>query len=189
METPVAWDAPPARPALADDHVHVWRCASRAFVRQRLAAYLDAAPEALRFATRPGGKPFLAAPTSGLEFNLTHSGDLVLLAVASHPIGIDVERIRPVPHCLAVARRVLPAEDVAELEMGDRPESPVALRFLDLWTRFEAKQKAIGQGVFGERPAHGQLVVRSFRPDEAYVAALAWAAATPVREIAFFSRQ
>ena len=52
---------------------------THALQRSVLARYAACAPSALDFTTGPHGKPALTAPVaSGLHFNVTHSGDLVL---------------------------------------------------------------------------------------------------------------
>src|SRR5690348_1131885 len=67
------------------------------WLRQLLATYLGCPPAALQFEQGAKGKPFLSGPSGseGLQFNLTHSGILSLVAVcAGSPIGVDVEELR-----------------------------------------------------------------------------------------------
>jgi 4'-phosphopantetheinyl transferase len=74
-----------------------------------------------------------------LRFNLSHSGDVTLVAVARDTeVGVDVERIRPVIEMQAIARRWLGRDDIA-----DEPE------FFRVWTRHEAMVKALGIGLSG----------------------------------------
>src|SRR5262245_62011997 len=74
-------------------------------LRRVLAARLGSEPGRLVFARQrcpacagPSGRPVLAglppgeSAGSGLSFSLAHSGDAVAIAVASRPVGIDVER-------------------------------------------------------------------------------------------------
>src|SRR5688572_26216936 len=83
-------------------------------LRLVLADYLACDPLALRFDTGNHGKPFIeGAP---LEFNLTHSGDLALIAVAGRRrVGVDVERLRPVPGLDDLAPRVCGPDEVETL--------------------------------------------------------------------------
>lgn len=71
---------------------------SRGASRMLLGRYLDRDPRQLRFVFGPYGKPALAAESRalhGLRFNLSHSGELMLLAVTTgNEIGVDVERAR-----------------------------------------------------------------------------------------------
>ena len=86
------------------------------------------------------GKPSLKN-NEGFHFNLSHSGDWVVLAVDSRQIGIDVERIMDID----VAKRFF-----SPREYNDLIARPAALRieyFFDLWTLKESYIKAIGKGL------------------------------------------
>lgn len=115
-------------------------------LRAVLAHYTGRAPAALAFVQGPYGKPALAS--GELQFNLTHSGTLALLAVAPPhaPIGIDIESLEQ--------RRI----DVATLfDMACHDSEKAALlalsgeaqrhAFMALWTRKEAYLKALGLGL------------------------------------------
>ena len=73
------------------------RCAytvCRGALRHILAEAVSMAPEALTFQESPYGKPALVHPP--LPFNVSHSGDMALIAVcADGPVGVDIERERP----------------------------------------------------------------------------------------------
>ena len=76
-----------------------------------------------------------------LHFNLSHSGDLALIALAPVPVGVDLERDTPADaHALAQAW-FTPAEQ-ARLAGGEDD-------FLTLWTAREAVLKAMGTGLSG----------------------------------------
>src|SRR5688572_27317761 len=67
---------------------------ARGLLRKVLGRYLRRSPEELSFETDPWGKPSLRDHPS-LAFNLSHSGPLMVVAVAEgRPVGIDVEQIR-----------------------------------------------------------------------------------------------
>lgn len=122
---------------------------ARCLLRCVAGAVLDHDPAALRFFYMPSGKPELEWPetTPPFYFNLTHSFDLVLLAVARHaPVGVDVEK-RRVPgdiHRIA-SKHFLPGE-AKQLASMPEPLQPEA--FLRAWTRKEACLKAIGGHLF-----------------------------------------
>ncbi len=64
---------------------------ARAALRLILGRYLQEDAGLLGFHYTDHGKPFLKNSKS-LEFNLSHSGDLALVAVGQHfPLGIDLE--------------------------------------------------------------------------------------------------
>lgn len=145
--------------------------AGRCFRRRVLARYLGIPPGMLRFEIGPSGKPHLPEP-SPLQFNLSHSGPLALLAVSQkRAIGIDLEPIRPRQNLLAIARRVLEASVAKRLAAID-DETERLLDFTRAWTRFEARQKMTGQGIFGNKavPPHR---LTAFTPAAGWLGALA----------------
>lgn len=102
----------------------------------------------------PIGKPFAIFPStsSKVHFNISHSGDLVLLAF--HPaqeVGVDVEKVRPTQDWDAIARRVFLPDEYRRLTRVTPTDQLVA--FFRAWTRHEARVKALGLGVSGETPA------------------------------------
>lgn len=115
-------------------------------LRQILATYLDTAPEALEFGYGEHGKPRLQN-AGGPEFNLSHSGELLLVAVGEgRAVGVDVERVDP--------RR-------------DRPPT-----FYEEWVRREARLKCLGIGLLGELPAD-PVAVEGIEVGPGYAAAVA----------------
>ncbi len=84
------------------------------------------------------GKPELAGEP-GIHFNLSHSGAVVLCAVADAPVGVDVERERSLPE--GVARRVLSPEELAQY----RREGPAFL--IQAWAMKESCGKCAGRGL------------------------------------------
>ena len=119
---------------------------ARSTLRGVLAHELGTDAAALRFATGPHGKPFLQDPLTALRFNLSHSGDVVVCAVAwEREVGVDVERFKPDIHHAALARRFF-----SPLENEQLFSLPPALRpaaFFAAWTRKEALVKAWGVGL------------------------------------------
>lgn len=80
---------------------------ARAALRAQFGAFLDCDPRSLSFQYTSYGKPFIA--NCGIEFNLSHSGDWVLLAFTRMAeIGIDIEGIRPMHDMRDVAGRISP---------------------------------------------------------------------------------
>lgn len=83
------------------------------------------------------GKPYLP---EGPYFNLSHSGDKVVLLVSDRPSGVDIEQISPWSR--AVARRVFTQKEQAWLNAHEEEDSA----FFRLWTAKEAVMKALGLG-------------------------------------------
>jgi 4'-phosphopantetheinyl transferase len=112
-------------------------------LRAVLSRYASAAPAALTFTHNTNGKP--ALQSSGLQFNLSHAGDWALCAVCiTQPIGVDIERIRPMPDRDDVAAQVFTPQERATLHGGDDERDRA---FFRLWTAKEAYIKGIGVGL------------------------------------------
>ena len=122
------------RPA---DHLR-WVTA-RAALRRILAAYLQERPRALRLASGPSGKPYL----DGLQFNLSHAGDLALVAVSKEkPVGVDIEKLRELTAMQAVLSYIFTDEERAFVESHSGEHHTRA--FFLIWNRREAAAKALG---------------------------------------------
>jgi len=67
----------------------VWHGALRAI----LGGYAGREPRALEFTFGPRGKPYLV--DARLQFNLSHSAQLALVAVGRNELGVDCEKVRP----------------------------------------------------------------------------------------------
>lgn len=117
---------------------------ARGALRLLLGRYLGRDPAALRFVYGKHGKPALEG--GALHFNLSHSGDLVLLAFAAdRPVGVDVEFCRQRVSSDAVAQRFFADDEVGALQDLDESEKREA--FFRVWTRKEAYLKALGAGI------------------------------------------
>ncbi|MFB6437024.1 4'-phosphopantetheinyl transferase family protein [Streptomyces sp. NPDC056411] len=110
--------------------------------RAVLGGALGLPPERLRYTHGRWGKPALADHPQ-LCFNLSHSAELALLAVAARrAVGIDVERVRPADRSHS-AGRWFPAAEADFVRAAAGPERSAA-RYARLWTRKEAWVKAAG---------------------------------------------
>jgi 4'-phosphopantetheinyl transferase len=114
-------------------------------LRDILGRALSRPPAQLEFAASTDGKPYLAdAP--GLEFNLSDSGGLALVAVTQdRAVGVDVEQLRDDASLLDVADRFFSPHEVRCLR-GVDPAGQLAA-FFRIWTRKEAYIKALGEGL------------------------------------------
>ncbi len=153
--------------------------AARGIVRHLLAAYLDEPPGSVRFAYGPMGQPRLADPAEpDLRFNLSHSREILLLAVArGRAVGVDLEPVRPLSHRDAIERRVFSAEERQALEAV--PADRRLEAFFGGWTRKEAFAKAVGDGMWAtmgriEVTFDPESAPRLVRLDGSREAATAW---------------
>lgn len=121
--------------------------AGRGLLREILAGYLDRDPSDLAFSYGPNGKPSLE-PSTGLEFNLSHSGGVALLALTKGvPIGVDVEEIDPRRDVQGILGRFFAEGEQAEFLTLPDDESQKVLTFYRGWARKEAFLKAVGTGL------------------------------------------
>ncbi|HWF67217.1 MAG TPA: 4'-phosphopantetheinyl transferase superfamily protein [Acidobacteriaceae bacterium] len=115
-------------------------------LRRLLGSYCQIAPERIFFSTTDYGKPAIQPTGDGepLQFNLSHSGGLAVLAVSrQYPLGVDIERIRDID------------PDVAEHHFSSRElqtlkSLPAEIRlagFYRCWTSKEALLKGEGLGL------------------------------------------
>jgi 4'-phosphopantetheinyl transferase len=108
------------------------------------ARELQATPSALRWDRGPYGKPALAAPWSGLSTSLSHSADLIAVAIAAgRAVGVDIQHLVPGMDVVAMSTRFYPPAEAAHVA-ADRDEGARAERFTRLWSRKEAVVKAAG---------------------------------------------
>jgi phosphopantetheinyl transferase len=121
--------------------------ASPTALRAVLAVYLREQPEQIRLERGEHGKPRLAGGAARLQFNLSHSGELALVAVSGElEVGVDVQWMRP-----------------------KRGEA-----FYRRWACHEAHVKCLGIGLLrARRMALEPVAVRSIDLEPGYAAAVA----------------
>ncbi|HOI92275.1 MAG TPA: 4'-phosphopantetheinyl transferase superfamily protein [Candidatus Rifleibacterium sp.] len=132
--------------------------AARGALRFLLGQLLDTEPARVTIATHEHGKPFLPG-NPGLYFNISHSRTLALIALARHPVGVDVEYLPRHVDFAAVMRRFFSESEREEWSRFSVPSQQHA--FFRGWTRKEAILKATGEGIAGL----GHTLI-SFKPDE-----------------------
>ncbi|MFZ1086039.1 MAG: 4'-phosphopantetheinyl transferase superfamily protein [Terracidiphilus sp.] len=119
---------------------------TRGILRYLLGRYLNLHPSCIRFIYGAKGKPSVESLTP-VQFNMTHSGNLAAVAITSHcSIGIDLERIRPMPDIHQIASHFFCSGETAEIMSFSPSERERA--FFHCWTRKEAYIKALGEGLY-----------------------------------------
>jgi 4'-phosphopantetheinyl transferase len=120
---------------------------ARGALRGLLGRLLGTAPSELQFVYNSFGKPALSPESGGLKFNLSHSADLALVAIATdREVGVDVEHLRP-----------------------DEPRT-----FFEEWTKQEAYVKARGEGLSDGPVVFAEgWSLHTFEPAPGYIGALA----------------
>lgn len=157
-----------------------------AAMRLILNEYLEGALGQRPYAYGPHGKPVLpplGGWRDGLSFNLAHSGDWALCAVAlGRPVGVDIEYRQRRNSMERVAERIFTPAELAAFQALAEAERVSA--FFQCWTRKEACAKADGLGLTSslrrwevgwtdhDQPGSG-LTVRNLAVADEYLAAVA----------------
>lgn len=156
--------------------------ASRAVLRLLLAQHLGLPPAALEIAPTAHGKPLVRdrdPKGRSVAFNLSHTDDLLLFGFARAPIGVDIERIAPIPDLDAFARLAL-----SDRERAACAALPVERRLNEVyrhWVAKEAIAKRSGEGLrrnfskinLSSEQGEPGLGVTLFVPQDGTVAAFA----------------
>lgn len=140
------------------DHERLCRAASPAR-RMRAERYLRkedslrcvASEALLRYAlgtaeftvvTDPSGKPRIAEHPH-FHFNLSHSGDWVVIACGDKPVGVDVQEHRPDTDIHLIARQFFSPREQMLLSRAADPRRT----FHEIWTGKESYLKYLGTGL------------------------------------------
>jgi 4'-phosphopantetheinyl transferase len=125
--------------------------AAHVLLRRLLAARLEVAPQDIAYRRgpcplcgAPRGRPALAGSCPPLHFSLSRRPGVVMIAVASAPVGVDVEAL-PAPAVAAEVAELLHPEERAEIRLAAPAARPEV--FARVWTRKEAYLKALGAGL------------------------------------------
>jgi 4'-phosphopantetheinyl transferase len=128
--------------------------AAHVLLRELLCRRLGLAPEQVAYRLEPcpscggpNGRPALDADAGWLHFSTSRSGGLVLIGIASVPVGVDVE-VFPPHEVPSEVSALLHADERSEISRA-APSERTAV-FTRLWTRKEAYLKGLGTGI-----AHG----------------------------------
>jgi 4'-phosphopantetheinyl transferase len=117
-------------------------------MRMILAEYLNMAPQDVLFSSTTGMKPEIDSQFSdtGIQFNLSHSSELALLAVTRGArVGVDIEWMKPdfpIDEVAALSFSTAEISMLNTLPANERVEA-----FFSCWTRKEAYIKALGDGL------------------------------------------
>lgn len=148
---------PKPRELLSTDEVERWGrfrfeedrerfAATREALRILLGGYAEADPRALIFGYTREGKPSIAQPATDIRFNVSHSHDYAVVAVAREiEVGVDLELRRGDAEIEGLAERFFSGYERERLR--ETPASVRAEVFYQIWTGKEALIKATGIGL------------------------------------------
>ena len=129
---------------------------TRSLVRAVLGDRLGVAPSKVRVSRTGAGKPVVA---EDVHFNLSHSGDLILLALTDdRAVGVDVERRREVAKVPALAKRWFTESERRHFDHLRAVGGSDSDAFLRVWSLKEAHLKALGVGISGAATAQLHVV-------------------------------
>jgi 4'-phosphopantetheinyl transferase len=143
--------------------------------REILAGYTATDPAALEFRSGTQGKPKAAGL---VEFSLSHTDELALVAVSAAEVGVDVEIVRQAPLAEGLIGRCLTAAEQAAVEHAAVAVSDeTTSAFLRYWTAKESYLKGLGIGLtepLGNVEVHwdgnaGARVARGGATDQCWV--------------------
>lgn len=135
--------------------------ASRGALRCLLGEYVNLDPLELSFSKNRWGKPSINSSIP-LHFNLSHSGDWILIAISFHrPVGIDLEKITPGFDYRPMVEQFFHPEEKAFLGANHTFGST---DFFKLWTKKEALAKSMGLGLHERLLATNMLETTLPRP-------------------------
>ncbi len=102
-------------------------------------------PADLNFLTGDNGKPYLQGENT-FKFNLSHSGEYVVVAYGSCELGVDMEEIRHMMNIdEAVAKRCFTNDEQDYISLVD--DETREEKFIKLWTMKESYVKLTGKGI------------------------------------------
>ncbi len=160
---------------LRDDEVRVLTLDSgdsatvRDATRRVLAALLDAPLEKIELYDAPKGKPLLRND-SALHFSISHSHGLSMIAVTRvAPVGVDIEQLRAVPNAETILRRFFTHEEIETILTDDNRD----LRFIQAWTRSEARVKVRGASIWEAATPDPDATVRALHAPDGFTASVA----------------
>jgi 4'-phosphopantetheinyl transferase len=158
----------------------------RGALRIILGKYLNIPPASMEFGIGTNQKPFVKNPnTINICYNISHSEDYILIAVAATEVGADIELINENFGYQEIIEEHFNAEEINFIAQAHSAE-----RFFMLWTRKEALLKATAKGLDddlklvcsmdGTHPIPGNTIstkndweINSFNLNPQYIASIA----------------
>ena len=137
--------------------------------RMAISEWCGVSEENIVFEIAEHGKPY--AKDLKVEFNISHSADMVVCVVDDNPVGVDIEKIRPVD--LNTAKRIFSEEEIRYI-FGCIPDvddynhylnDAVLGRFFEIWTKKEAYGKLVGTGLSTQHIVYGNFVFKQYNND------------------------
>jgi 4'-phosphopantetheinyl transferase len=120
----------------------------RGGLKQLLSLYSNIPSSNIRLKIGTHGKPFVQAPDQ-IHFNISHSGNWVLIAIGSKELGIDLEKITGEFITDSLLEQCFHRHELKLIRESEDPK----VEFFKFWTRKEAFLKATGNGIVDDLQA------------------------------------
>ena len=117
-------------------------CAAELLLVYAYSKYKGAAPAPVEWEAGEYGKPYITGD-AGTHFNLSHTRGMMMLAISTVPVGVDIERVYACGP--GAARRIFTQEEYAGYLT--LPDEERRIRFFERWTVMEAYHKLSGRGL------------------------------------------
>ncbi len=118
----------------------------RTALRILLSRYTDIPASEIEFIAGKNKKPELKSESRRIRFNVSHSAELILIAISDTEIGVDIERIETSFNYSDILKHSFNEQEINQIEKAaDGREL-----FFRLWTRKEALTKASSKGLDDE---------------------------------------
>lgn len=115
-------------------------------LKRLLAAYLDENTEAIILNSTKDGKPFLVKKVhQHIHFNISHSGNLIIIGFSRAPIGVDVEMMSKQVEIKRISQNYFSLDERKAIDRVSKEKKEIM--FFDIWTKKEAVIKGIGKGL------------------------------------------
>ncbi len=118
----------------------------RTALRILISRYTDIPASEIEFITGKNKKPELKSGSNKIRFNVSHSGELILIAISNTEIGVDIERIETSFNYADILQHSFSGQEISHIEQAADKRN----LFFRLWTRKEALTKASSKGLDDE---------------------------------------
>jgi len=116
---------------------------SRGALRTILSRYTGHSPAEIAFGIGENKKPFISnLKGAALQYNVSHSGNWILIGISNFAIGVDTENVNPSFEFSDIIGDYFSTEEISYISQDNGTE-----RFFKLWTRKEALTKATAKGL------------------------------------------
>lgn len=114
---------------------------SEIFARTILGKVLVVDGNTLSICTNEFGKPYLKDYPS-IHYNISHTKDILVCVISDKPIGVDIEKKRPIK--VKIIKHVFTLNEQKYIWSNKKELDEI---FTELWTRKEAYVKWLGKGM------------------------------------------